>query len=312
MFREALDYPTRPPRGGRAVLVGGSLLVPVGVLVGIASLDVLFAPLVLVAVVPWLFVRGYYVRVIRSSLGQRYPTPPSFGNPGRLFADGLKALFVAAGYVLPGVVVLGPLAYGRTREADIPTLLFGDAVSGAIADAVLAGVGVLALFALLYLIAAVYAIPVAVANFAYTGRLRSAFEIRLVVSGAASEDYVVAWGISLLLQALILPVAYALKVILVGFYLQFLVAVAVRYCYGQGVGAALGLEPLDSFLELERGLPSAVRPIAHSEVSTLRESSTVSRPSDADAKSGDSPDAGEAFETEDETDGFVFGGDGKE
>jgi len=40
------------------------------------------------------------------------------------------------------------------------------------------------------------------------------------------------------------PVAYAFRDVLVGFFLHFVVAAGVRYCYGQGVGDALGLEPV--------------------------------------------------------------------
>ncbi|PSP44100.1 hypothetical protein BRC63_03015, partial [Halobacteriales archaeon QH_10_70_21] len=61
--------------------------------------------------------------------------------------------------------------------------------------------------------------------------------VRRVVSGALSEDYAVAWAVALLLQALLFPFAYALRALLVGFFLHFIVSAGLRYCYGQGVGA---------------------------------------------------------------------------
>lgn len=271
MFREALDYPTRPPRGGRAVLVGGTLLALVGALGGVATLDATLAPLLLVALPPWLLVRGYYVRVVRTTVGHEFPTPPSFGGIGGLLRDGLAAVLISGGYLLPGVAVLAPLAYARSRGTTVVDLVLGDAVSSAVADALLAGVGVIAMFAVLSLIGALYALPVAVARYAYTGRVGAAFDLRSVAPGAATEDYVVTWVVSMLLQVLLLPVAYLLKPILAGFYVHFLVAVGVRYCYGQGVGAAMALDPLvaptrESGASTDREpVRSAVRPIEDSD-----------------------------------------------
>jgi hypothetical protein len=280
MFREALDYPTRPPHGGRAVLVGGTLLLLAELLGGVATLESSLAPAVLLALLPWLALRGYHVRVVRNTIGHEFPTPPSFRGGGvrPLLVDGIKATLVAVGYLLPGVAVLAPLGYARSRGVAFATLLLGEGVPPTVAGAVTSAVGVVALLAVLYLVGAVFALPVAVATFAYTGRLRSAFDVRTVVDGAATEDYVVAWVVSVLLQALILPAAYLLKVLLVGFYVQFLVSVGVRYCYGKGVGAALDLEPLEPApggLETETPGESAVprpavRPLEESEAPELR------------------------------------------
>lgn len=283
MFREALDYPTRPPRGGRAVLVGGTLLLLAGGLAGVAALDPLLAPAALVALLPWLLVRGYYVRVVRTTLGAEFPTPPGFGGVVALLKDGLASVLITVGYLLPGVAVLAPFGYARTRGSDLVGLLLGDVVSPAVVGGASAGAGVLALFAVFALIGATYALPVAVTQYAHAGRLRAAFDLRTVAGGAATEDYVVAWGVSLLLQIVVLPVAYLLQAILVGFYVNFLVAVGVRYCYGQGVGAALGLDPV--------GGPTpgashphrrpAVRPIEDSDVLEPR------RPPPADGETDD-------------------------
>lgn len=256
MFREALGYPTRAPLGGRAVLIGGTLLFVAAALVGVAvvgtleplagevPLEATLAPVALVATLPMLLVRGYYVRVVRTTLGRDFPTPPPFGNVSRLLVDGLGATLVAVGYLLPGALVLAPFVYARTRDTDVVSLTLGEGVSAAVRDGLLAGAGMVALFAVAAVVAAVYAIPVAVAVFAHDGRLRAGFDVGTVASGALSEDYAVTWVVTVLLQVLFLPVAFALNAILVGFYLQFIVGVAVRYCYGQGVGAALDLPPV--------------------------------------------------------------------
>ena len=311
MFREALDYPTRPPHGGRAVLVGGTLLVLVEVLAGVASLEAWLAPAALLALPPWLLVRGYYVQVLRTTAGHEFPAPPSFRSVGvgRLLADGLRASVVAAGYLLPGVVVLAPFGYARARETDIVTLVLGEGLSPAVGSAAVAVAGIVALLSVLYLLGAVFALPVAVTNFAYTGRLGAAFEVRTVLEGAASEDYVVAWVVSLLLQALVLPAAYLLKVLLVGFYVQFLVSVGVRYCYGQGVGAALGLDPLEpAFGDLGGDAPGgeggeatpAVRPLEESTVPRLRSFRTEADPvarGDGEGEGETADDGGEGERT---------------
>ncbi|MCY4729244.1 DUF4013 domain-containing protein [Natronomonas gomsonensis] len=244
MFRDALDYPTRPPIGGRSVLVGGALLLFVGIPIAIAGIGIEYAPVGLVAVLPWLLVRGYYVRVVRTTAGRTYPTPPRFGDVDRLFADGIRAVAIAALYLLPGVVVLGPLVVARTTGVELPTLFARVGLPAALSNAALSVTGLLALFALLYLIGALYALPVAVANFAYTDRFAAAFDLRTVLGGSLTEDYAVAWVVSVVIQALLIPVAYPLRAVLVGFFLHFFAAVAVRYCYGQGVGAALGWEPV--------------------------------------------------------------------
>lgn len=244
MFRDALDYPTRPPTGGRSVLVGGALLLFVGIPIAIAGIGIEYAPVGLVAVLPWLLVRGYYVRVVRTTAGRTYPTPPRFGGVSRLFVDGIQAVAISVLYLLPGVVVLGPLVVARTTGVELPTLFARVGFPTALSNAALSVAGLLALFALLYLIGALYALPVAVANFAYTDRFAAAFDLRTVLGGALTEDYAVAWVVSVVIQALLIPVAYPLRAILVGFFLHFFASIAVRYCYGQGVRAALGWEPV--------------------------------------------------------------------
>lgn len=244
MFREALTYPTRRPEGPRSLLLGGGLVILTSLL-GLAS--VFWGSVGLLAVLgllPWIVLRGYYVRVVRTTIGRDRPTPPPFDGARRLFHNGLVSLVVSALYLLPGVVVIGPLAYARAVGTDAGTLYAALGLPTLLADAALSATGVVAMFAAMYLIGALYAIPVAVARFAVEERVGAAFEVRRVVDGALTEDYAVAWATTLLLQALLFPVAYALRALLVGCFLHVVVAVGVRYCYGQGVGAGLDLEPV--------------------------------------------------------------------
>ena len=74
MLREALSYPTRKPNGPRSVLVGGGIVFVVS-LFGLST--VLEGPLTyaaLLGILPWVFLRGYYVRVVRTTIGRDRPT----------------------------------------------------------------------------------------------------------------------------------------------------------------------------------------------------------------------------------------------
>ena len=73
MLREALSYPTRKPNGPRSVLVGGGIVFVVS-LFGLST--VLEGPLTyaaLLGILPLVFLRGYYVRVVRTTIGRSRP-----------------------------------------------------------------------------------------------------------------------------------------------------------------------------------------------------------------------------------------------
>lgn len=244
MLREALDYPTRSPEGGRSVIVGGLVVVVITAFLGAAALDVPYAYAAALGLLPWLLVRGYYVRVVRTSIGRDRPTPPRFGDVRRLFRDGAIAVGISALYLSPGLAVLAPLVGVRAAGTDVSAVLLERAVPEAASTAATSLAGVVAVVALMYVIGALYVLPVAVARFAHTDRPGAAFDVRTVVSAAVTEDYATAWGISVALRLFVLPFAYLLRLLLVGFFLQFHVSTGARYCYGQGAGAALGLDPV--------------------------------------------------------------------
>ena len=241
MLREALDYPTRSPEGGRSVIVGGLVIVVITAFLGVAALDVPYAYAAVFGLLPWLLVRGYYVRVVRTSIGRDRPTPPRFGDVGRLLRDGAVAVGISAAYLSPALAVLAPLVGVRAVGTDVSAVLLERAVPEAASTAATSLAGVVAVVALMSAIGALYVLPVAVARFAHTNRPRAAFDVRTVVSAAVTEDYATAWGISVALRLFVLPFAYLLRLLLVGFFFQFHVSTGARYCYGQGAGAALGL-----------------------------------------------------------------------
>ena len=263
MFREALGYPTRSPEGGRSVIVGGLVLVVVSAFLAVAGAGEPYAYVAVIGILPWLLVRGYYVRVIRTTIGRQRPTPPRFDGVKTLLSDGVIAVGISIAYLLPGAIVLGPLIAIQAFGNDLSVILTNSALPQIAVDVIIPMVGIIAVVALMSVLGALYVLPVAVARFAHSGAVADAFEIRTVVSGAMTEDYAIAWGISFVLQAIFLPFAYLFQLVLIGFFFQFIIAVGVRYCYGQGVGAALGLDPVSAPHERSDpngwALPSAVR-----------------------------------------------------
>jgi hypothetical protein len=269
MFREAISYPTRPPDGGRSVIVGGLLLVVATVLAATAALGPPWGYLAALAVLPWLLVRGYHVRIVRTTIGRNHPTPPRFDDVPRLLRDGLIAVAVSIAYLAPGGIVLGPLLAIRASGTDLSTLLSELAVPAFVSTPLVSVAGVLAVLAVMYVLGALYVIPIAIARYAHSGRPRAAFGFGTVVAGSVTEDYIIAWAVSVVLQVFLLPVAYLLGVLVVGFFLHFIVSAGVRYCHGRGVGAALDLDPVPASHERsdpdEWDLPPAVRRIERSD-----------------------------------------------
>lgn len=231
MLGAALDYPTSGPNGSTAVLVGGGLLL---VSVPFAFFGLALPPLLGIALVCHLAVRGYYVRVLRRVAGDPEPDAPAFDGWGDLLVDGTKAVLVLLGYLLPALVLVVVAVGGQVTSA-----VQGP---GAAFSTLRTLTGLTVLFLLLYLVGMAYVLPAAVTNFAYTGRLRAAFRPD-VLRGVLTEDYAVGWLLSVVLQAGALPFVLVFQALLVGFFLQFLVGVAVRYVWGRSFGAALGLEP---------------------------------------------------------------------
>ena len=162
MLRAALSYSTRKPNGPRSVLVGGGIVFVVN-LFGLSS--VLDSPLTyagLLGVLPWVVLRGYYVRVVKTTIGRDRPTPPPFDDIGRLFRNGLASLLISACYLLPAAVVLAPLAYARALGRDPAALFAAAGLPTVLANAALSVTGVVALFAVMYLLGALYALVTAV------------------------------------------------------------------------------------------------------------------------------------------------------
>lgn len=155
----ALTYPTGA--GYESVLVGG-----------VAEL---FGALIPVFQLP---IRGYGFR-LAGAAARGQSAPPAFEDPGRLFADGLRALLVTLTYV----VVVGGVAAG---------LYF-------LGESVVAGVGV-QLAAVAVLLGA-FALPASLTAYAATGSFSAAFAPEYAGAFLASGPY--AKGVLLWLAVLL-------------------------------------------------------------------------------------------------------------
>lgn len=250
MLREALDFPTSGDRGSAALLVGSALFLLSAIVAVIGGqvpvlLDGIDAAVPAVVVLVVLFVlqlavRGYYVRVLRVTAVERDPVAPSFGTVGSLLRDGLAAVAIAVVYLLPTLLLFAIAAGGNLASAVDNPLQLRDPTSIAAAETVGSLAALLGLFAAL---ASLYLVPGAVTMYAHENRVRSAFDLRSVVRGTVSEDYAVGWVLSLVLQALLLPIVLLLYSLLVGVVLHFLLGVAVRYVWGSSFGTAMGFAP---------------------------------------------------------------------
>ena len=197
----AVRYPAESDDVVKTVLVGGLLS--------------LFGFLV----VPLFVLAGYVVEVLdRTAAGDE--TPPTFDGLGEMTVTGVKAAAIGIVY---GFV---PLAVG------VGGVIVGIAGIGVGGDGALGGLGVLGillagLFSLVLALLVGYLLPAALANFARTRSIGSAFDAGLLKPIWLSRSYAVAWVTMvavLLVGGLVgavlnvVPVLGAVAAVFVGFY----------------------------------------------------------------------------------------------
>ena len=208
MIEEAINYPRNGDDALTTLLIGGVL--------GLLS----------VLVVPIFLLFGFTVRVLRS-VEDGEEAPPTFGDWGDLFVDGLRAFAITLVYSLVPLIVLG-VTVGGTAVA----LVAGDAGPGAIAGAFF---GFL-LGGLLWLVA-FYMIPAALASFAREGRMGAAFDASVLRGVLLDGRYATAWLVAFVFFVVASVVVGVLNVVpilgfVVGAFVNFYVGVAAAYLYG--------------------------------------------------------------------------------
>ena len=209
MIREAVDYPRSGDDSLTTILIGGVL--------GLLS----------VLIVPIFLLLGFTVRVLRS-VESGEETPPTFGEWGDLFVDGLKAFAIVLVYSIVPIVVLA-VTVGGTIAAAVAA---GDVSPGAVAGAFLG----FAVGGLLWLLA-FYVIPAALANFASEGRLGAAFDASVLRGILLDGRYATAWLVALvffIFASVVIGVLNAIPPVgfVVGAFVNFYVGVAAAYLYG--------------------------------------------------------------------------------
>lgn len=207
MLAEALAFPRADDDWLVTVLIGGVLTL----------LGVLVLPIVLV--------NGYLLRVLGAAVtGDE--TLPRFSDWLDLFIDGLLVVVVQFVYVGVPTFVLGFVA----------TMAFGFGAVGPTLGALLVvAVGAVVL-------AAAYLLPAGLANFARTGNLADAFDLRTVARAALTVEYALAVVLAIAVSVVLGIVGGLLLVVLVGAFVLFYVQVIAYHLFGQGFARGLGLE----------------------------------------------------------------------
>jgi len=237
MLDAALATPLRGTRAAETAVVGSVLLVASAVAVGlwaaVTAVSPRLWPLFLPALVPFLLVRGYGVRVVAAGV-RGAEGAPTFSRPGALCRDGLKSAALSLVLLAPLWVAVG--VGGATAAA----LRFGLVDAAGLARVSSASVtGFTGVVALGWLACYGYLRPAALACFAESGRLRDGLHPGAVARVALDGDYAKGWALGSLVSATGVVVAAPFVPLVVGVPLLFGVLVAANSLYGRGASRAL-------------------------------------------------------------------------
>lgn len=223
-IEDAITYPTESDEWILTVLIGGVLT------------------LLSVLVVPVFLVSGYVVRAIRANLDGE-PEPPTFGDWGELFVDGLKATVIGFVYMLVPFVVLGATVGG----AVVAMATGGDAGVAAGLGGMLVGLFV----SFLLFVAFGYLSAVAVVNFAREGRLGAGFDVGVVRDVGLDAEFAVPYLVSVAVFVAasllnVIPVVGSLVAVFASFYAAIVAAALWADGFVQAVDDGRPREPAES------------------------------------------------------------------
>jgi hypothetical protein len=192
----------------------------------------------IIPIVPWLFVAGYFMRVLRNRIQQQELVLPAWDDWGSLALDGLRQMILTLVFLLPGFLVLfgGQVLYFISFFAATFSASAGDPSNPGPILAMFGSMGIMFLslaLGMLLMFLGVIPLPMALAHCAAKGSLGAAFRIgewwRLLRLNA--WDYFIAWvviaGLGMILATALMLVYYTLVLIclvpflsaLIGFYL---------------------------------------------------------------------------------------------
>ena len=218
MFEEAIRYPWKGEDNVKNVAIGGVLT------------------LLSVFLLPMFFVYGYSLEVIRRVSAGDVEEPPAWEDWGTLFVDGLKVFVITFVYSLIPAAIFAFAVFSWF----VPVVVSsgGEGSSGLAAFGFLVGLLVF-LLATVVALAFAYVVPAAVAAFARTGRLGSAFSPSKLRSVGGHRGYAVAWVVALAVTLVASAVSGALSATgigaILGAFVIYYGTIAAAYAIGEGV-----------------------------------------------------------------------------
>lgn len=210
---EVITYPTEHDNWIVTTLIGGVLL--------------FFSFLV----IPMFLVYGYLVRVVRAVTADE-PEPPGFGDWGALLVEGVQAWIIALIYLLIPLIV-GALTIGGS----IAAMATGTDVGAAAGlGGSLVGVAVTLLLTVVF----GYVSVAAIVNFAREERFGAGFEFGVLKQAVLTDEFAIAWLLSLLLFIVagvvnVIPLLGWVLAPFIGFY----VAVVAANLWADGFARAV-------------------------------------------------------------------------
>jgi hypothetical protein len=228
-LKSIFQFPFRKPDWQNRFIIGSALI---------------FASC-LIPIIPWVFVCGYLVQVMRRAIEEEKLTLPAWDDWGKLGIDGLRMMAVGLAYSLPGLVIflagmglyfitsfaipVTAIEGGRDVETLIPLMMFGSMA-----------VMFLSMFVgTLAMIVGTIPLPLATAHFVARDEVSAAFRLRewWPLLRANKMGYFVAWVVIAGLMAIVyLAFMLAYYSVVLCCFTPILIAPIGFYLYLVGVG----------------------------------------------------------------------------
>ena len=211
-------------------------------------------------------VYGYALVVMRATMRAEPLTLPKWERYGELFVDGFKAGLAAFGYLIPGIIAIvgayGLIIVAIVLESTlwIPTTRAGEPAIPWLLLIGNAGLFLALGFAMLWFIATVIPIAIAVGQYARTGQIRAGYRLREVwdilranIGGFVLALFVfcaIAIGISFLLQIVYMTIILCCLLPFISAPISFYLTLNWAYLFGlayrEGARkAGIALEPVE-------------------------------------------------------------------
>ena len=214
---DVITYPMESDEWMRTIIIGGIL----------SFLGFLLIPLFLVY--------GYLMRVIRSATAGN-PEPPTFGDWGELFVEGIKAFVIGLIYMLIPFIVLGV----TVGSAVIALATGTDAGVAAGLSGLFVGLGLFFILALVF----GYIAVAALVNFAREERFGAAFDVEVLKTVLFHREYAITWLVSVVIIVVASMIAGGLNLIpllgaVIGAFVTFYAAIVAAALWTDGFANAV-------------------------------------------------------------------------